>query len=125
MVRRRRQDDSGATTVEVAVVLPLLLLLLMVVVQVGLWFHVRSVMAAAANKGVDATRVEAGTAADGERAAEEFLDHTAALDDVTIEAERDADQARVEVSGRVVSLLFGAPLHLSVTVDAPVEQVRP
>lgn len=105
--------------------LPLMLLLLMAVVQLGLWFHVRAVMTTAANKGVDAARVDGGTAEDGQRAAETFLAKTEALDGVSIDVDRDADSASVEVAGDVTSLLFGVPLQVRVVVDAPVEQVSP
>jgi len=120
-----RRDDAGATTVEVAVLLPLMLLLLMAVVQVGLWFHVRAVMTTAANKAVDATRVDAATPADGEQAAAEFLAHTAALDDIAVDVDRGPDEARAQVSGQVVSLMFGLPITVTVVVDAPVETVEP
>ena len=119
------RDDSGATTVEVAVLLPLMLLLVMAVVQVGLWFHVRAVMTTAANKAVDASRADAATAADGEQAAAEFLTHTAARDDVAIDVERGPEGARAQISGQVVSLMFGAPITVTVVVEAPIETVEP
>ena len=42
-----------------------------------------------------------------------------------IEVERGTDTARVEVSGEVVSLLFGVPLPITVEVAAPIEDVAP
>ena len=125
MPRRPRRDDVGSSVVEVAVLLPLMLGLLMMVVQAGLWFHVRAVMTTAANKGVDATRVDGGSAEQGEEAVADFLGNTEALDDVQIEVERGSDTARVEVSGEVVSLLFGVPLPITVEVAAPIEDVAP
>jgi len=128
VARRRthgRRDDSGATTVEIAVLLPLMLLLLMAVVQVGLWFHVRAVMTTAANKAVDATRSDAATTADGEQAATEFLTHTAALDDIVIDVDRGPEGARAEISGEVVSLMFGAPITVTVVAEAPIETIEP
>lgn len=122
---RYRGDDRGSTTVEVAVLLPLMILLLMVVVQVGIWFHTRAVMVTAANKGVDAARLEDGTAADGRIATEDFLRHAGALRSDTIEVDRGAETASVTISGRVVSLLFGVPLDVTATAEAPVEQVTP
>ena len=117
--------DGGSTTVEVAVLLPLMILLLMVVVQVGIWFHTRAVMVTAANKGVDAARLEDGTAAEGRTVTEDFLRHAGALRDDTIDVDRGAETASVTVSGRVVSLLFGVPLDITATAEAPVEQVTP
>jgi len=109
--------------VEVAVLLPLMMLLLMVVVQTGLWFHTRAVMATAANKGVDVARVDGGTAADGKHATEAFLINAGALRDPAVDVERGIDTATVTVTGRVVSLMFGAPLTITVTEQAPVERV--
>lgn len=105
--------------------LPLMMLLLMVVVQTGIWFHTRAVMTTAANKGLDATRVDGGTARDGERATREFLTHAGALRSPAIDTQRGSEQASVTVSGRVVSLIFGAPIHIAVTAEAPVERVIP
>jgi Flp pilus assembly protein TadG len=121
--RQTRHADGGSTTVEVAVLLPLMMLLLMAVVQVGLWFHTRSVMVTAANKGLDATRVDGGTARDGEQVTWQFLGHAGALRSPTVDAHRGTDEASVTVSGRVVSLIFGAPLNVTVTAQAPIERV--
>lgn len=112
-------------TVETAVLLPVMMLLLMAVVQAGLWFHTRAVMQTAANRGVDATRIEHGTLADGHTATTDFLNHTSALQHETIDIHQDADTVTSTVSGRVVSLIFGAPLPITVTAQAPTEQVTP
>jgi hypothetical protein len=82
-------------------------------------------MTTAANKGLDAARVDGGTAGEGQQAAEEFLTKTEALDDVSIEVERGPESATVEVSGEVTSLVFGWPMHVSVAAEAPIEQVTP
>lgn len=110
---------------EVAVLLPLMMLLLMAVVQTGIWFHTRAVMTTAAHKAADAARVDGGTAADGEQAADDFLSNAGALRDQNVEVDRGPDTATVSISGQVVSLIFGAPLGISVTVEAPIEQQRP
>lgn len=120
-----RRSDRGSSTVEVAVLMPLMMLLLMAVVQTGLWFHTRAVMATAANKGLDAARIEGGTDTDGRAAANEFLQHSGALNERSIDVSRSTDTVTVTVSGRVVSLVFGAPLPISVNVEAPLEQVQP
>ncbi|MGH9211734.1 MAG: TadE/TadG family type IV pilus assembly protein [Acidimicrobiales bacterium] len=120
-----RRGDRGSTTVEVAVLLPLMMLLVMVIVQTGLWFHTRAVMATAANKGLDAARVDGGTPAEGEQATEDFLSHAGALREPSIDIDRGADTTEVTVSGQVVSLIFGAPISITVTVEAPTEQVTP
>lgn len=112
-------------TVETAVLLPVMMLLLMAVVQVGLWFHTRAVMQTAANRGVDAARIEHGTLADGQTATTEFLTHTGALRNETVDIDQDAHTVTATVSGQVVSLVFGTPLPITVTARAPTEQVVP
>jgi hypothetical protein len=96
-----------------------------VVVQTGIWFHTRAVMTTAANKGLDAVRVDDGTTTDGRRVTDEFLRHAGALRGRTVEVQRSGDTASVTVSGEVVSLLFGARLDVTVTAEAPIEQITP
>jgi TadE-like protein len=107
--------------------MPVVMLLLMLVVQAGLYFHTRAVVTTAAHKGLDAARVQGGSAADGRAAADGFLDHNAGgLESHIVTVVRNGDRAEVGVSGRVVSLLFGADIFpLRVTAQAPIEQVTP
>ena len=118
--------QRGSSTVEVAVLLPLIMLLLMVVVQAGIYFHTRAVAVTAARKGVTAARVETGSVADGERVAGQFLDQNgAALTNRQVDVSRSRDTATVTVTGDVASVIFGVPFTVTITVDAPVEQVTP
>jgi cytosine/adenosine deaminase-related metal-dependent hydrolase len=81
----------------------------------------------AAHKGADAVRVEAGSIPAGRSATETFLDRNApALEERNVAVARTADRAEVTVSGRVISLVFGIDLFpVSVTAEAPIEQVTP
>ena len=122
-----RDRDRGSATVEVAVALPVMMLLLMAVVQAGVYFHTRAVATTAAHKGLDAVRVEDGTAADARTAAGEFLDRNAgALTSRNVYAQRQAGTAEVTVTGDVTSLIFGIDaFSIRVTAAAPVEAVTP
>ena len=123
---RNRRTERGSAAVEVAVLLPVVMLLLMVVVQAGIYFHTRAVATTAARKAVTAARVEDGTGPDGQQAAEQFLDQNgAALHSRQVTVTRSATTATASVSGEVASVLFGVPFSVTVTVDAPVEQVTP
>ena len=123
--RHGPDDDRGSATVEVAVALPVVMLLLMLVVQAGVYFHTRAVATTAAHKGLDALRVEEGSTPAARAATEGFLDRNApALEGRTIHVDRTGERAEVTVSGDVVSLIFGVDLFpVSVTADAPIEQV--
>ncbi len=107
--------------------MPVVMMLLMLVVQAGLYFHTRAVATTAAHKGLDAARVSDGSASEARAAAEGFLDRNAGgLDDRSVTIERSGDQAEVSVSGRVVSVLFGADVFpLQVTANAPIERETP
>ena len=121
------RDERGSATVEVAIALPVVMLLLMLVVQAGVYFHTQAVATTAANKGLDALRVETGTAHAATDTTSRFLDrHAPALRSSDIDAARTGDTAQVTVSGDVVSLVFGVDLFpVRVTASAPVEQVTP
>lgn len=103
-----------------------MVLLLMAVVQVGLWFHCRSVATTAARHGVDEVRVVDGSTAAGIAAATAFLDQAgASLHDRSVNADRGATTSSVTVSGSVVSVIPGVSWSVSVTVDAPTERLEP
>jgi Flp pilus assembly protein TadG len=124
--RRTREHERGSATVQLAIAMPLVMLLLMVVVQAGLYFHTQAVATTAARKAVDAARVSGGSSAAGVATADEFLGESGrSLDHPRVAVVRSRGSATSTVSGRVVSVLFGIPLTVSVTVSAPVEQVTP
>lgn len=122
-----RRDDAGSSTVEVAVALPVMMLMLLLIVQAALYFHTRAVATTAAHKGLDAARVEDGSAAAGRVAADSFLDRNAGgLEGRQVIVTRSTETAEVTVSGHVTSALFGADLFpVEVTARGPVEAVAP
>ena len=118
----RRRDDRGevaANTVIAAAVMGLFFL----VVQAGLWFNARQVPAGAARHALDAARVEAGTAGQGEAVAEQWLAQVGSLQDAEVSVSRSADTVTVTVTGSAWSPqpFFDPPI--TVTVAAPVERV--
>lgn len=127
MLRPLRSEQRGDATVEAVLAFPVLLLLVMLVIQFGLYFHASHAAEAAAQEGVRAARVLGGSAADGERTAEQFMADSVPtlVEGVAIDATRTTEQARVVVSGTVHSIVPG--LHLDVRAEAasPVERFRP
>lgn len=102
--------------------MPLVMALLMLVVQAALYFHTQAVATAAARKALAGARLDGGTASAGEDKARAFLAQAGAgLNDVQVHVTREQATAEAAVSGRVTSVLFGVPLHISVVVRAPVE----
>lgn len=107
-------------------VTPVLLVMIMAAVYVALWSHAQHVVTAAAQEGLAAARVETGTQVAGEERANRFLDALAPsrLVERSVTATRDAEQARVEVSAMVESLVPGVRLRVHATATAPVEVFR-
>ena len=108
------QGERGALTLELVVLFPVLLLLLFGMFQGALFFHGRNVALAAAEQGVRAARVDGQSdrAGAAEQQARQFLLDTGELDNLAqlrIAAAVDADQVRVTVTARTLSLLPGLP----------------
>ena len=111
---RQTRDDGGAATLELVVLFPILLLLIFGTIQGALYFHGRNVVLAAAQQGVRAARLDGqpDRSATAERQTRQFLLDTGELsnlDGLTVVVSLDANQVRVTVSGRTVSLLPGVP----------------
>jgi len=121
-----RRTERGDATVEAVLAVPVLLLLILTVIQFGLWYHASHTAEAAAQEGARAARVEHATAADGHDRAERFM-HDAAptlVQDVRVEASRDAELAHVEVRGIVHSIVPGLNLTVHAEAESPVERFR-
>ena len=88
------------------VLTPLTIFLVMFVVQMGLFFHARTVLNAAAQDAVRAAQVENATEADGRAAAEQILSGSTGLMTVTeLSVDTDATTVDVVISAEVVSLV--------------------
>ncbi len=119
--------ERGAASTQLVLVMPLLLLMVMLILQFGLWYHGSHVAIAAAQEGARAARLEGSTAAAGEARARTFL---AALGrdvvgEPVVVATRDAEVARVEVSGLSVAVVPGFRLPISAVSEGTVERFRP
>jgi len=124
--RRRGRGEDGDATLSFVLVTPVVLMLILAAVYLALWSHAQHVVIAAAQEGLAAVRVEAGTEAAGEERASRFLDALAParLVERAVVVSRDADEARVSVSGTVESLVPGLRLGVRATAAASVEVFR-
>jgi len=124
---RRLSGDRGDATIETVLTVPVLILVIMTVVQFGLWYHASHTAQAAAQEGVRAARIEAGTADDGHRRAQAFMTSAAPtlVSDVVITVRRNADTAEVEVHGQVAAVVPFIRLPVAGHASGAVERFRP
>jgi Flp pilus assembly protein TadG len=123
--RRRSGLDRGSVTVEFAIAAPLVLFLLILIVQFALWAHATHIAQAAANAGVQATRVHGGTIAAGQAQTQAVLDQMSGstLTDPTVTVTRTPTEATVVVDGAATAVLPGLLLPVHASVTAPREIV--
>ena len=128
-VQARLRDgdgERGSGTVEFVIGAALMVFMLLAIVQIALYFHLRSVANTAARHGIDNVRVLDGSTAAGITAANEFLDQAgSSLEGRSVDATRSPELSTVTVTGQVVAVIPGLNLHVSVTVNAPTEAIRP
>lgn len=114
-------------SLELAILFPVVLLLVFAIVQFGLWFHARSLALVAAQEGVTAARTYQADPGAGEARARAFLGEHAddgTLTDITVTTTgTTARQVRIQVQGRALSLLPGAPgILVTQSAEAPIER---
>ncbi|MEO7442981.1 MAG: TadE family protein [Acidimicrobiales bacterium] len=122
---KRCRGEDGLTATQLAVIMPAVLFWIMLIVQYGLWFHAKQVSAAAAAEAVDAAQVPGGTAADGERAAREFLALSGNLTEVTIVVTPTADSVTVRVGGQAPRLVPGISWRVASVAESSLERFVP
>jgi Flp pilus assembly protein TadG len=125
--RRQRSPEGGSATLEMVLATPLLLLLLLAIVQFALWQHAIHIADAAAQEGARAARLHGGTAHGGAARTAEFLAQLSPtiLTHPQIVARRDANTARVQVTGQALMLIPGLHLPVRVASQGEVEAFRP
>lgn len=120
----RLRDDSGSVAVETVIVFPVVLLLIFGAIQAGLYYYGRTTALAAAQQGVQASRVENGSATAGTAAARNFLaGPSSLLRNVTVTPSRDAVNTTVTVAGTIPTLLPGFTFTVTQTATGTVERV--
>jgi Flp pilus assembly protein TadG len=122
----RGRGERGEATLSFVLVTPVVLTMIMAAVYLALWSHAQHVVTAAAQEGLAAARVETGSAEAGEARANRYLDALAPsrLVERSVQARRDVDEAEVQVSGMVESLVPGLRFGVRATARAAVEEFR-
>lgn len=119
-----QQDDGDVAPTVLLVGLTLFLVLF--TIQVGLTFHARTVVNAAAQDAVRAAQLENATVADGEVAAAEILaGSTGLLSDIDISSERTPATVTVTITADVLSLVPFWNGTTSGAASGPRETFRP
>lgn len=118
-------DDRGDVAPTV-ILTPLTVILVMSVIQMGLYFHARTVANAAAEDGVRAAQVDGGTVASGEAAIDAILAGSRSL---LVNPDRsvsvDADTVTAVVEATIPSLVPFWELTVNARSAGPVERFRP
>ena len=113
--------------VEAAIVVPAAMLLVFLVVQACLWAHASSLVAAAADRGVQVAGADGGTLSDGIEQARSELSMIAGRELVNPEVRAaflPGDLVEVSVSGTAESLIPGLHLHVSAVRSEPKQEFR-
>jgi hypothetical protein len=124
MIRRLR-SDRGALTLSYVAVLPFMFLFIMVLIQASFWFLARDAALTAARQGADAARVLGAPLAAGPAAAMAFARRAGSgyLDDpVASGSGSTGSTISITVSGHVPSFIPGLVVHVTETVQVPVEK---
>lgn len=123
----RCRGDSGSATAELAIVMPLLLLLVLASVHVGLWFHARHLVNAAAQEGARAARASGATDDDGYARADQMLHElgTGAVTNPAVTVTRTAGSVTVTVTGESPAVIPGLTQSVSATSTSPIEEFKP
>lgn len=128
LLNRLREDDRGALTLSYVAVMPFVFLLIMVLIQASFWFLARDAALAAARQGADAARAKDAPPAAGPAAALAFARQAGRgyLGDPTASATGSTGSTiSITVTGHVPSFVPGLIVHVTETVQAPVEEFRP
>ena len=123
---RLRADERGEIT-STTLVFPALLFVILVAVQFALAYHAKTVVTAAAQDGTRSAQAEGASPADGRAVAEAFVAENASrlLDQVVVTVDADRDHVRVEVAGRVATVVPGLNLRVRGAASGPTERFVP
>jgi TadE-like protein len=127
MIRRLR-SDRGALTLSYVAVLPFVFLFIMVLIQASFWFLARDAALTAARQGADAARALNAPLSAGPAAAMAFARQAGSgyLEaPVASAAGSTGSTISITVSGHVPSFIPGLVVHVTETVQAPVEKFEP
>ncbi|WP_194911426.1 TadE family protein [Catenulispora rubra] len=122
---RRPGGDAGSATVQMVFAMPVIGLIIFSTFAFVLYFHAEQIAHLAASRGLEAARVQGGTEAVGQNAAERYLAEfdKSTLHEGRVTVQRGAREVRVEVSGYAEQIVPFLDLPVHVTVTAPTETI--
>lgn len=120
-------SDGGAAQIEFVLLAPFVVLTLSIMpIELGMWWHTRHMMVAAAHEGARSAaefgKTPAAAQRDGRAAVTNFVGNNRSVDVNTVVINRGAEEVRVRIEGRVESVVPGITWDRSVEVTAPVER---
>lgn len=120
------RGDAGSASTELVIVMPLLLLLVLASVHVGLWFHARHLVNAAAQEGARAARAAGATDDDGYARADQMLRElgSGAVTDPTVTVARTPGSVTVTVTGQSPAVINGLTMGVAATSTSPIEEFK-
>lgn len=123
----KTRNEHGGVTLEMTLLFPVLLFLCMLIVQMGLYWHAKTVAEAAAQDGAAAARQFDGTEDGAVAKASRSLSALGPrmLTDRLVTVDRGPEQVEVRVQGVVISLIPGFTLRVEESAGGPVERYVP
>ncbi|MCP3992424.1 MAG: pilus assembly protein TadE [Actinomycetia bacterium] len=120
-----RESERGDVA-PLVILTPLTVFLVMFVIQLGLHFHARTVLNAAAQDGARAAQYENGTSADGMAAADQILDGSRSMLTVqNLSVDADPPTVTVTITAEIISVVPFWSAKATATASGPKEVFRP
>lgn len=121
----RPHGDAGSATVQMVFAIPVIGLIIFSTFAFVLYFHAEQVAHLAASQGLEAARVQGGTQAAGQSAAEHYLTEfdKSTLRDGRVAVQRSAREVRVQVNGYAEQVVPFLHLPIHVSLSAPTETI--
>jgi Flp pilus assembly protein TadG len=123
MTGSRRRSQRGAIAIEFMLILSMLVVVFLVMLQYAVRAHAHRIVTAAAEEGLAAAAAYDGSAEEGRRTAQRYVDDLGpGVENAVVTASRSVETARVEVRGEVEQLVPFLTVRVSAEVEGPVER---
>ena len=119
----RHRGERGAIGVEFMLILSMLVVVFLVMLQYAVRAHAHRIVTAAAEEGLAAAAAYDGSAEEGRRTAQRYVDDLGpGVGNAVVSVSRSANTARVTVKGDVEQLVPFLTVEVSAEVEGPVER---
>ncbi len=123
---KRVGESERGDVAPLVILTPLTVFLIMFVVQLGLHFHARTVLNAAAQDGARAAQYENGTSADGVAAADQILNGSRSMLTVhDLSVDPGPPTVTVSITAEIISVVPFWSATATATASGPKEVFRP